>query len=296
MFWSPVLKRVSRAGQRSSATNEPSPAKSSQYCHSEASDLRHEFARMKELEHELEKTPSQSSYPSPSPSHLGAGVFDSPLENGSPISPVTMNLSYMRAENSAAVTVMVNPANGSSLEDDSLAMAIPLPPPPPFASGSWEFFDPIDDWWGDFRNKGIDHSDLDENNVFNDRTLWHESERKAVKVFDSRATRNFGRGSSMEHDIKLYDEVKASESIRKESAQTPDLSTQVIDKTWAVVKDLHSRIRVALHSVNNISKRIEKKMRDEELQPQLVELTQGFLRMWKAMHECHHSQYITISQ
>jgi hypothetical protein len=48
----------------------------------------------------------------------------------------------------------------------------------------------------------------------------------------------------------------------------------VIDKTRAVVKDLHSQIRVAIHSVDSISKRIEK-IRDEELQPQLVELIQG---------------------
>ncbi|KAE8709605.1 putative transcription factor [Hibiscus syriacus] len=467
---------------------------------------------------ELEKTPSQSSHPSPSPSHLGADVSDSPLENGSPISPVTASLSCMRAGNSAAVTVEVNPANGCSLEDDSLEMVMPpLPPPPPFASGSWDFFDPVDDCesfrfmgnngvdvdfedlrgWGEFRSKGIDHGDLEENNEFTNGTLWPESERKAIKVFDSRSARNYCRGSSMEHDMfliglggnggtrqtndkevehnvngpgetlgsegtpeqsssmrgkamgekdlsaeredpsefithrakdflssikgikhrffraseagrevsrmlesnkikvgyseaeggsstllaafqpvccrrktalvsrepvqhatkvihwkrlassrssssrnplttadaddsgndfieefcmiagshsstldrlyawerKLYDEVKASESIRKEYDRkcdqlrhqfAKDLSTQVIDKTRAVVKDLHSRIRVALHSVNNISKRIEK-MRDEELQPQLVELTQGLLRMWKAMLECHHSQYITIS-
>lgn len=48
----------------------------------------------------------------------------------------------------------------------------------------------------------------------------------------------------------------------------------VIDKTRAVVKDLHSRIRVALHAVDSISKRIEK-MRDDELLPQLLELIQG---------------------
>ncbi|KAL5556351.1 hypothetical protein UlMin_038587 [Ulmus minor] len=102
---------------------------------------------------------------------------------------------------------------------------------------------------------------------------------------------------------KLYDEIKASESIRKEYDQkceqlrimfAKDYSSQVIDKTRAVVKDLHSRIRVAIHSVDSISKRIEK-MRDEELHPQLVELTQGMIRMWKAMLECHHAQYITIS-
>ncbi|GAB4847303.1 hypothetical protein Ancab_026347 [Ancistrocladus abbreviatus] len=102
---------------------------------------------------------------------------------------------------------------------------------------------------------------------------------------------------------KLYDEVKASEVIRKEYDRKCDqlrhqfakgLSAQVIDKTRAAVKDLHSRVRVALHSVNSISKRIEK-MRDEELEPQLMELIQGFTRMWKAMLECHHAQFITIS-
>nr|XP_043608184.1 nitrate regulatory gene2 protein [Erigeron canadensis] len=102
---------------------------------------------------------------------------------------------------------------------------------------------------------------------------------------------------------KLYDEVKASESIRKEYDRkcdtlrhqfAKDQKTHVIDKTRALVKDLHSRIIVALHTVDSISKRIEK-MRDEELQPQLLELIQGLNRMWKAMLECHHAQYITIS-
>ncbi|XP_022740672.1 nitrate regulatory gene2 protein [Durio zibethinus] len=476
---------------------------------------------------ELDKTPSHSSYPSPSPSHLGAEVSDSPLNNESPISPETANLSYMRAGNSAAVTVKVNPSTGSFVEDESLAMAMPPPPPPPFESGSsWDFFDPVDDSesfrfvgnngvdmdfedlreWREFRSKGVDHGGLDENNAWNEGILCQESGRNAVKMSDSSATRNHSRGSSMEHDMffiglgrgnssirqtndkevrqlgeednvnrpgetligkgcleqssskrekaaadkdlyeeredpsefithrakdflssikdiehrffraseagrevsrmlesnkirvgyseaeggssaflaafqlvccqgktafvshepvqhvtkvihwkrsassrssssrnplasaskdnaddsgsdfieefcmiagshsstldrlyawerKLYDEVKASESIRKEYDRkcdqlrhqfAKDFRTQVIDKTRAVIKDLHSRIRVALHSVNTISKRIEK-MRDEELQPQLVELIQGFLRMWKAMLECHHSQYITIS-
>ncbi|KAF5737976.1 hypothetical protein HS088_TW13G00869 [Tripterygium wilfordii] len=102
---------------------------------------------------------------------------------------------------------------------------------------------------------------------------------------------------------KLYDEVKASESIRKKYDRkceqlrhqfAKDCSAQVIDKTRSVVKDLHSRIKVAIHSVDSISKRIEK-MRDEELHPQLIELIQGLIRMWKAMLECHHAQYITIS-
>ncbi|XP_020100981.1 uncharacterized protein LOC109718914 [Ananas comosus] len=102
---------------------------------------------------------------------------------------------------------------------------------------------------------------------------------------------------------KLYDEIKASECIRKAYDQkctqlrhqfARDLNAELIDKTRAVVKDLHSRLSVAIQAVDSISKRIER-MRDEELLPQLVELIHGLIRMWKNMLECHHSQFITIS-
>ncbi|CAL4986784.1 unnamed protein product [Urochloa decumbens] len=102
---------------------------------------------------------------------------------------------------------------------------------------------------------------------------------------------------------KLYDEIKASENVRKTYDEKCNLlrrqfarglSAQVIDKTRAIVKDLHSRVSVAIQAVDAISKRIEK-IRDEELQPQLVELIQGLIRMWKSMLECHHKQFITIT-
>ncbi|XP_006663037.1 protein ALTERED PHOSPHATE STARVATION RESPONSE 1 [Oryza brachyantha] len=102
---------------------------------------------------------------------------------------------------------------------------------------------------------------------------------------------------------KLYDEIKASEHVRKTYDEKCNLlrrqfarglNAQLIDKTRAIVKDLHSRVSVAIQAVDAISKRIEK-IRDEELQPQLVELIQGLIRMWKAMLECHHKQFITIS-
>ncbi|XP_071728729.1 uncharacterized protein [Rutidosis leptorrhynchoides] len=102
---------------------------------------------------------------------------------------------------------------------------------------------------------------------------------------------------------KLYDEVKASECIRKEYDRkceelrhqcAKDLKPDLIDKTRAVTKDLHARLNVSLHTVDSISKRIEK-MRDEELQPQLVEFIQGLIKMWKSMMKCHHDQYLRIS-
>ena len=53
-------------------------------------------------------------------------------------------------------------------------------------------------------------------------------------------------------------------------------SHRKIDKTRAVIKDLHTRIRVSIHRINSISRRIEE-MRDKELQPQLEELIEGYV-------------------
>lgn len=78
--------------------------------------------------------------------------------------------------------------------------------------------------------------------------------------------------------------LQASEMIRKEYDRkceqlrnqfAKDHSAKAMDKTRAAAKDLHSRIRVAIQSVDSISKRIER-IRDEELQPQLLEFLQGY--------------------
>ncbi|KAK4763571.1 hypothetical protein SAY87_013009 [Trapa incisa] len=98
---------------------------------------------------------------------------------------------------------------------------------------------------------------------------------------------------------KLCDEVKASEIIRKEydwkckalrKLESKAQTSQRIDKARADVKDLHSRIGVAIHRIDSISKKIEE-LRDKELQPQLEELIEGFGRMWDEMFECHRLQY-----
>ncbi|KAF8111144.1 hypothetical protein N665_0076s0140 [Sinapis alba] len=102
---------------------------------------------------------------------------------------------------------------------------------------------------------------------------------------------------------KLYDEVKGSQTVRREydekckilrELESEGKGSQRIDKTRAVVKDLHSRIRVAIHRINSISRRIEE-LRDNELQPQLEELIQGLSRMWEVMYECHKVQFQLIS-
>ncbi|KAL2322267.1 hypothetical protein Fmac_026646 [Flemingia macrophylla] len=102
---------------------------------------------------------------------------------------------------------------------------------------------------------------------------------------------------------KLYDEVKASGIVRKEydikckvlqHLESKGEKTSTIDKMRAVVKDLHSRIRVAILRIDSISKRIEE-LRDKELQPQLEELVEGLSRMWGEMFECHKLQFQILS-
>lgn len=59
---------------------------------------------------EPDKTPSHSSYPSPSPSHVG-GVSDSPVLNGSPHSPSAARFSYMRSTGANALTIRLRPTS-----------------------------------------------------------------------------------------------------------------------------------------------------------------------------------------
>ncbi|KAK6235851.1 hypothetical protein SCA6_011188 [Theobroma cacao] len=103
---------------------------------------------------------------------------------------------------------------------------------------------------------------------------------------------------------KLYEEVKSAEKVRiayeKKSRQLRNQDVKgedphAVDKTRAAIRDLHTQIKVSIHSVEAISKRIET-LRDEELQPQLLELVQGLGRMWKVMAECHKSQKRTLDE
>ncbi|XP_012088463.1 protein ROLLING AND ERECT LEAF 2 isoform X2 [Jatropha curcas] len=88
---------------------------------------------------------------------------------------------------------------------------------------------------------------------------------------------------------KLYQEVKAGDQTRKMyqrkcshlrglNGKGEDFCS--MDKSTAQIKELHSRISVTIRSVESISNRIEK-LRDEELQPQLLELLHGLMRNWK---------------
>ncbi|KAJ7955819.1 Protein of unknown function (DUF630 and DUF632) [Quillaja saponaria] len=88
---------------------------------------------------------------------------------------------------------------------------------------------------------------------------------------------------------KLYQEVKSGERVRiayeKKCMQLRNqdmkgVDPSAVDKTRAAIRDLHTQIKVSIHSVEAVSGRIET-LRDEELHPQLLELVQGLARMWK---------------
>ncbi|XP_021724977.1 uncharacterized protein LOC110692285 [Chenopodium quinoa] len=103
---------------------------------------------------------------------------------------------------------------------------------------------------------------------------------------------------------RLYEEVRSGERVRlayekkctqlkNQAAKGDEPST--LEKTRIALRDLHTQIKVSIHSIEAISKRIET-LRDEELQPQLLELVQGLARMWKVMAECHQMQKHTLDE
>ncbi|XVF39304.1 hypothetical protein PTKIN_Ptkin01aG0024000 [Pterospermum kingtungense] len=103
---------------------------------------------------------------------------------------------------------------------------------------------------------------------------------------------------------KLYKEVKYEERLRviyeKKCKRLRMLDGQgaeasKIDATQASIKNLLTKINVCIKAVEVMSTRIQK-LRDEELLPQLTELIQGLIRMWKSMLRCHQKQFQAITE
>lgn len=103
---------------------------------------------------------------------------------------------------------------------------------------------------------------------------------------------------------KLYKEVKDEERLRvdyeKQCKRLKTLDDRgaesgKIDATEASIRKLHTKINICIRSVDAISSRIHK-LRDEELRPQLSELIQGLIRMWKFMLKCHQKQFQAIME
>ncbi|CAH8386104.1 unnamed protein product [Eruca vesicaria subsp. sativa] len=103
---------------------------------------------------------------------------------------------------------------------------------------------------------------------------------------------------------KLYHEVKAEEKMRlaheKKVRKLKRLDERgaeasKVDTTRKLVRDMNTKIRIAIQVVDKISVTINK-IRDEDLWPQLNALIQGLTRMWKEMLECHQSQCQAIKE
>ncbi|GMP64422.1 hypothetical protein CsSME_00025711 [Camellia sinensis var. sinensis] len=103
---------------------------------------------------------------------------------------------------------------------------------------------------------------------------------------------------------KLYEEVKVEEKMRvlhdRKSRKLKRLDERgaeahKVDVTRTLVRNLSTKIRIAIQVVDKISVKINK-LRDEELWPQLNDFIQGLTRMWKSMLECHRSQCQAIVQ
>ncbi|KAI8551019.1 hypothetical protein RHMOL_Rhmol06G0152200 [Rhododendron molle] len=107
-----------------------------------------------------------------------------------------------------------------------------------------------------------------------------------------------------EWEKKLYKEVKDEEKLRliyekqcKRLKMLDDRGAESskIDATQASIRKLLTKINVCIKAVDGISNRIHK-LRDEELQPQVIDLIYGLIRMWKAMLKCHHKQFQAIKE
>ncbi|KAF3514607.1 hypothetical protein F2Q69_00009856 [Brassica cretica] len=81
--------------------------------------------------------------------------------------------------------------------------------------------------------------------------------------------------------------------LRNHEAKRDDSSA--VGKTRAIVRDLHTHLKVSIHSIESVSSRIES-LRDQELLPQILKLLQGLARMWKVMAECHQIQKRTLEE
>ncbi|GLT74147.1 hypothetical protein SLA2020_459610 [Shorea laevis] len=107
-------------------------------------------------------------------------------------------------------------------------------------------------------------------------------ERKCYKLRNSQA----GEQTRKTYERKCY-------KLRNSDARHDGISAG--DKRRAEVTDMHTRILVALRSTESVSERIQK-LRDEELQPQVVELLHGLMRNWKMMMESSETQMRIMSE
>ncbi|KAK2994128.1 hypothetical protein RJ640_003651 [Escallonia rubra] len=105
-------------------------------------------------------------------------------------------------------------------------------------------------------------------------------------------------GKLWAEEQRLYDEVKDEEiakveyekkSLILQKLEEEDHDCTKTDKTRSLVESLQSDIIRLQQSISRTCSSILKLI-DEELHPQLTELTSGLMHMWRKMYECHQVQ------
>ncbi|CAL9147731.1 protein ALTERED PHOSPHATE STARVATION RESPONSE 1-like [Musa acuminata AAA Group] len=103
---------------------------------------------------------------------------------------------------------------------------------------------------------------------------------------------------------KLLEEVMAEEKMRTLYEQNRErlrhlsergAEAEKVEAVETSNRKLSTKIRIAIQVVGTISSKISQ-LRDEELWPQVRELIDGFMGMWKVMWECHRIQCQAISE
>ncbi|KAH7654356.1 Formin homology 2 domain (FH2 domain)-containing protein [Dioscorea alata] len=101
-----------------------------------------------------------------------------------------------------------------------------------------------------------------------------------------------------EEEQRLYKEVKEEEIAKYEckkkilqlqKLEAGDHDWTKVEKARANIEYLQSRILSLQESINGTCLSISK-LRDEELHPQLLEISTGLTQMWRSMYECHQVQ------
>ncbi|GAB2282882.1 hypothetical protein Dimus_017416 [Dionaea muscipula] len=138
-------------------------------------------------------------------------------------------------------------------------------------------------------------------------STWTEC--KSCCLFDASSgemqtgSHSFTLGRLYAWEKKLFEEVKAGDKNRRFYQKKYELLKKQIEgedkvrssKARAEVTGSYTKVFVARTSAESIFKRIEK-LRDEELQPQILELLHGLMRTWKIMLESHEIQARTMRQ
>ncbi|RRT66463.1 hypothetical protein B296_00011377, partial [Ensete ventricosum] len=262
---------------------------------------------------QLNKSPSHSFCAPPSPSQFAEHV-SSPSQSGSPVSsPRLSNMSYMRATGVSAMTVIIDSSATHFVSEDSLTSSL-LPPPPLLEFGSsWDYFDPANAVANCELSKGEPSGSInfcrrqlketevvplskeqvmiscEEKQLLGNKVCLEgfNVEVKSINLeHKTDDIRSMHSGSfSVEGSIKTMIKI-ASSDISGSNMENSDLQREIFAEREDTSEFITHRAKCFLSSMRDIEHRF---LRAAEAGSEML------IRMWKAMLECHHAQFITIT-